>query len=104
MTNADKAELVLNENIACNSCCTSDKLIYISKILIMKNNKTEDIKYAYNYISPIYQIWREYENMYLTLKHYQYMFVYFCTLFSHNTIVAELFEKTVSLTTTFLFK
>ena len=48
LTDADKVELVLNEDIACNSCCSSDKLIYISKILITKNNKTEDMKYAYN--------------------------------------------------------
>ncbi|KAK8858132.1 hypothetical protein M9Y10_013232 [Tritrichomonas musculus] len=48
LTHADKVELVLNEDIACNSCCSSDKLIYISKILITKNNKTEDMKYAYN--------------------------------------------------------
>ena len=48
LTDADKVELVLDEDIACNSCCSSDKLIYISKILITKNNKTEDMKYAYN--------------------------------------------------------
>lgn len=56
----EKVELVLNEDIGCSGCCgtistksnggKSDKIIYVSKILVTKEGKTEDLKYAYNNI------------------------------------------------------
>ena len=48
LTNCDKVDLVLNEDIACTSCCSDDKLIYVSKILVTKGDRTEDLKYCYN--------------------------------------------------------
>ena len=48
LTNCDKVDLVLNEDIACTSCTKDDKLIYVSKILVTKGDKTEDLKYCYN--------------------------------------------------------
>ena len=48
LTECDKVELVLNDDIGCSGCTGKDKFIYISKILITKDNKTEDMKYAYN--------------------------------------------------------
>ena len=48
LTNCDKVDLVLNDDIACTNCCSNDKLIYVSKILITKGDKTEELKYSYN--------------------------------------------------------
>ena len=48
LTNCDKVDLVLNDDIACSSCTGNNKLIYISKILITKGDKIEELKYAYN--------------------------------------------------------
>ena len=49
LTHADKIELVLNEDDEPGCCAVSvSKFIKIDKILITKNNKTEDMKYAYN--------------------------------------------------------
>ena len=48
LTNCDKVDLVLSDDIACTSCCSDNKLIYISKILITKGDKIEELKYAYN--------------------------------------------------------
>ena len=48
LTKCDKVDLVLNEDIACNSCTKDDKLIYVSKILVTKGDKIEDLKYGYN--------------------------------------------------------
>ena len=48
LTNCDKVDLVLNDDIACNGCTGNNKLIYISKILITKGDKIEELKYAYN--------------------------------------------------------
>ena len=48
LTNCDKVDLVLNDDIACSGCTGNNKLIYISKILIMKGDKIEELKYAYN--------------------------------------------------------
>lgn len=48
LTKCDKVDLILNEDLACNACCTDSKLIYVSRILITKNNETKEMKYAYN--------------------------------------------------------
>ena len=48
LTNCDKVDLVLNDDIACSGCTGNNKLIYISKILITKGDKIEELKYAYN--------------------------------------------------------
>lgn len=49
LTDCDKVDLVLNEDIGCSGCGgNSDKFIYVSKILISKNGKSEDMKYCYN--------------------------------------------------------
>ena len=51
LTGCEKVELVLNEDIGCSGCRgKSDKIIYVSKILVTKEGKTEDLKYAYNNI------------------------------------------------------
>ena len=51
LTGCQKVELVLNEDIGCSGCTAkSGKIIYVSKILITKDGKTEDLKYAYNVI------------------------------------------------------
>ena len=48
LTNCDKVDLVLNEDIACGGCSGNDKLIYVQRILVTKGDKIEDLKYAYN--------------------------------------------------------
>ena len=53
LTEADKVDLILNDDISCDcsGCGCSpdhDELLYITRILITKNGKTEDLKYAYN--------------------------------------------------------
>ena len=48
LTNCDKVDLVLDDNIGCTGCVSKNKYTYVSKILVTKNNKTEDLKYAYN--------------------------------------------------------
>ena len=48
LTDCDKVDLVLNEDIACGGCGDNSKLIFISKILITKDDKTTELKYGYN--------------------------------------------------------
>ena len=49
LTDCEKVDLVLNEDIACGGCSgKSDKIIYVSKILITINGKSEDLKYSRN--------------------------------------------------------
>ena len=48
LTNCDKVDLVLNEDMACGGCTGNDKLIYISRILVTKGDTIEQLKYAYN--------------------------------------------------------
>ena len=48
LTDCDKVDLVLNEDIACGGCGDNSKLIYISKILITKDDITTELKYGYN--------------------------------------------------------
>ena len=48
LTKCDKVDLILNEDLACGGCGTDSKLIYVSRILITKNNETKEMKYGYN--------------------------------------------------------
>ena len=48
LTNCDKVDLVLNDDLACVGCTSDDKLIYVSKILVTKGDETKDLKYGYN--------------------------------------------------------
>ena len=50
LSGAEKVELVLDENVSCECGCsaTASELIYVSKILITLNGKTEDLKYCRN--------------------------------------------------------
>ena len=49
LTDCEKVDLVLNDDISCGGCSgKSDKIIYISKILITINGKSEDLKYSRN--------------------------------------------------------
>ena len=48
LTGCEKVDLVLNDDLACSGCGANSKLIYISKILITKDGKTEEFKHAYN--------------------------------------------------------
>ena len=46
---ADKVELVLNEDISCTSC-TDQKYTYVSSVLVTKDGKTQEFKYGFNEI------------------------------------------------------
>ena len=46
LTSAEKVEFSLDEDKSC-TCCNS-KYIYISKIFVTKNGKTQEFKFAYN--------------------------------------------------------
>ena len=50
LTGCEKVDLVLNEDISCGGGCSgkSDKIIYVSKILITIDGKSEDLKYSRN--------------------------------------------------------
>ena len=50
LTDCEKVDLVLNDDISCGSGggAKSDKIIYVSKILITINGKSEDLKYSRN--------------------------------------------------------
>ena len=48
LTDCDRVDLVLNEDIACGGCTGDDKMIYLSKILVVKGDDTRDLKYGYN--------------------------------------------------------
>ena len=51
LADCEKVDLVLNEDIGCSGCTAkSNKIIYISKILVSKNGQTEEFKYKYNSI------------------------------------------------------
>ena len=47
-TGCEKVDLVINDDLACSGCGANSKLIYISKILITKDGKTEEFKHAFN--------------------------------------------------------
>ena len=44
---ADKVELILNQDISCTSC-TDTKYTYVSSILVTKDGKTQEFKYGFN--------------------------------------------------------
>lgn len=49
LTGCEKVDLVLNDDISCGGCSgKSDKIIYVSKILITIDGKSEDLKYCRN--------------------------------------------------------
>ena len=50
LSGADRVELILDENLSCECGCSAgaSELIYVSKILITLNGKTEDLKYCRN--------------------------------------------------------
>ena len=50
LTGCEKVDLVLSDDVACGGCTGNSKLIYISKILITKDGKTEEFKYSYHEI------------------------------------------------------
>ena len=50
LTSCEKVDLILDDNIGCTGCVSKNKYTYVSKILITKDGKTEDLKYAYNSI------------------------------------------------------
>ena len=49
-TGCEKVDLIINDDIACGGCTANSKLIYISKILVTKDGKTEEFKHAFNEI------------------------------------------------------
>ena len=48
LTEADKVELVIDEEQGCTGCISNSKYMNIQRILVTKNDKTNDLKYAYN--------------------------------------------------------
>lgn len=53
LTQAEKVEFTLDEDKSC-TCCSS-KYVYISKILVTKDGKTNDFKYAFNEMYSLLQ-------------------------------------------------
>ena len=51
---ADKVELILNQDISCTSC-TDTKYTYVSSILVTKDGKTQEFKYGFNDMVLIYK-------------------------------------------------
>ena len=50
LSGAEKVELVLDDDLSCQCGCSAsaDKLIYVSKILVTIDGRTEDLKYCRN--------------------------------------------------------
>ena len=48
LTKCDRVDLVLNEDVACGGCTGDDKLIYLSKILVVNGDESKELKYAFN--------------------------------------------------------
>ena len=54
LCDCDKVDFVLNDDVSCDcskcGCCGTDydELIYVSKILVSKNGRTEELKYGFN--------------------------------------------------------
>ncbi len=48
LTSCDKVDLIINEDVVCTGCCSQSKYTFVSKILITKDGKSEDMKYKYN--------------------------------------------------------
>ena len=50
LTQADKVELIVNDDCSCNGCVSHSKYLLIDRILVYKNNESNDLKYKYNNI------------------------------------------------------
>lgn len=51
LTNCDKVDIVLDDNeVGCGCGTSTSKLLKIDKILVTKDDKTEELKYCYNNI------------------------------------------------------
>ena len=48
LTEADKVELVIDEDSGCTGCVSNNRYMTIQRILVTKDDKTNDLKYAYN--------------------------------------------------------
>ena len=48
LTDCDKVDLVLDDDITCGGCGGNSKLIYVNKILVTKADRTAELKYEYN--------------------------------------------------------
>lgn len=48
LTSADKVELVINDEQGCTGCISNKKYMTIDRILVYKDNKSLDLKYAFN--------------------------------------------------------
>ena len=53
LTNADKVELVIDEEQGCNGCISHSKYMTIQRILVTRDGKTNDLKYSYNDVHSI---------------------------------------------------
>ena len=48
LTNCDKVELVIDDESGCTGCISKHKYLEIQRILVTKDDKTNDLKYGYN--------------------------------------------------------
>ena len=48
LTNCDKVELVIDDESGCTGCISKHKYLNIQRILVTKDDKTNDLKYGYN--------------------------------------------------------
>lgn len=48
LTNADKVELIVNDDSGCTSCLSITKYLLIDRILVYSNNESFDLKYQFN--------------------------------------------------------
>ena len=48
LTNADKVELIVNDESGCTGCLSNTKYLMIDRILVYVNNESFDLKYQFN--------------------------------------------------------
>ena len=48
LTNADKVELIVNDESGCTGCLSNNKYLSIDRILVYINNESFDLKYQFN--------------------------------------------------------
>ena len=48
LTNADKVELIVNDESGCTGCLSNTKYLMIDRILVYINNESFDLKYQFN--------------------------------------------------------
>ena len=48
LTNADKVELIVNDESGCTGCLSNSKYLTIDRILVYINNESFDLKYQFN--------------------------------------------------------